>query len=555
MRNNIVLFGLLTLATMVSYGILAAESDDGARSALEQSATQARIDQLVNRVITQFKIPGVAVGIIKDDKVIHLKGYGVANLETQSKVNQETLFKIASNSKAFTAAALAMLVDQGKLDWQDKVVKYLPNFRMYDPWVTKEFNIRDLLTHRSGLRIGAGDLMLWPEPTLFTRQDVIENLRYLKPVTSFRDEYAYDNLLYIVAGELVAKIAGMSWEVFVESQIFAPMKMENCVAGGIDPVVQTNIVAPHAVVSNELLLLAENKMSRQTSLMAAAGGIKCSAADLLKWITVQLNHGEMANGEHLFSDAQARKMWTPVTVLPISKSSQEFDKTTHRSYALGWRVSDYYGHWQVSHTGSLAGSRSKIILLPNLKLGIVILTNQQSNYARNALSRGLLAELVPHRNDYDNKDWVAFYKEQLDERVKLALETPPLEKKNRTEKHIADNEAQNNLLGIYQDKWFGQITLSREESGIVFTAAKSPRMKGKVYAHAKNQWWVKWDDRSHNADAWLFFKPNAEHTSNPFDNEEEVTLTMKAISKTTDFSFDFEDLHLVKQEEKKTERH
>ena len=532
----------------------ATENDEASRSALEQSATEAKIDLLVNKVMTEFQVPGIAIGVIQGGKTIHLKGYGIANIESKTDVNQDTLFKIASNSKAFTAAALAILVDREKLNWHDKVVSYLPNFKMYDAWVTKEFNIRDLLTHRSGLRIGAGDLMLWPEPTLFTRQDVIENLRFLKPVASFRDKYAYDNLLYIVAGEIVAKISGMSWEDFIHSQIFTPLKMENCLAGGIDPAIHTNIIAPHGVISGELTMLAENQMSRQTSLMAAAGGIKCSASDLLKWVSTQLNHGKMEHGAELFSELQASEMWKPVTTLPMSTSSRLLDKATHRSYALGWRISDYYGHLQVSHTGTLSGSMSKVILLPDQQIGIVILTNQQSSYARNALARGLLSELVgvnvkDVNNENKDRDWVAFYKEQQEEKLKNELTTVPQEKKNRTEKHIADNDAQNYLLGIYQDPWFGKVTLSRVEDAIIFAAEKSPRIKGKLYAHAKNQWWVKWDDRSHEADAWLFFEVlNPGPTSNPFDIEDQIILKMKAIADDADWSFDFEDLYFTKLE-------
>ncbi|MCF6194779.1 MAG: serine hydrolase, partial [Kangiellaceae bacterium] len=304
----------------------------------------------------------------------------------------------------------------------------------------------------------------------------------------------------------------------------------------------------------ELTMLAENQMSRQTSLMAAAGGIKCSAADLLKWVLTQLNHGKMENGDELFSELQAREMWKPVTTLPLSSSSRLLDKSTHKSYALGWRISDYYGHLQVSHTGTLAGSMSRIILLPDQQLGIVILTNQQSSYARKALARGLLSELVQvnvtdANNENKDKDWVVFYKEQQEEKTKNELATPPQEKKNRTEKHIADNDAQNNFLGVYQDPWFGKITLSRLEDHIIFAAEKSPRIKGKLYAHAKNQWWVKWNDRSHEADAWLFFEIlNPGPTSNPFDTEDQVIIKMKAIEDDADWSFDFEDLYFTKLE-------
>ena len=170
-----------------------------------------QVDELVDRTLKTFNVPGIAVAIVKDGKIIHAKGYGVKSILTNEKVDANTLFGIASNSKAFTSAALAMLVDEGKVKWDDKVIKYLPNFKMYNDYVTNEFTIRDLLTHRSGLGLGAGDLMIWPDGSNFTAQDIIQNLQYLKPVSAFRTQYDYDNLLYIVAGEVIRVASGLSW--------------------------------------------------------------------------------------------------------------------------------------------------------------------------------------------------------------------------------------------------------------------------------------------------------------------------------------------------------
>src|SRR5580765_8357045 len=183
------------------------------------------IDSLVERTMAAYQVPGVAVGIVKDGKVVFAKGYGVRELGLPGKVNADTLFAIASNTKAFTTAALAILVDEGKLHWDDRVIDYLPEFRLYDPYVTREFTIRDLVTHRSGLGLGAGDLLLFPN-TDFGAADVIRALRYLKPVSGFRSEYAYDNNLYIVAGALIPAITGEPWEDFVTKRILLPLKMD-----------------------------------------------------------------------------------------------------------------------------------------------------------------------------------------------------------------------------------------------------------------------------------------------------------------------------------------
>lgn len=191
-----------------------------------QPLKTADIDRLVIRTMETFNVPGIAVAVIKDDNVVHMKGYGVSSIITGKKTDENTLFAIASNSKAFTAATLGILVDEGKIRWETRVTDIIPEFRLYNSYVTEDFNIKDLLTHRSGLGLGAGDLMLWPDSSLFTREEIIHNLRYLKQVSPFRTKYDYDNLLYIVAGEIVARISGQSWEQFVEQRIMKPLGMD-----------------------------------------------------------------------------------------------------------------------------------------------------------------------------------------------------------------------------------------------------------------------------------------------------------------------------------------
>ena len=209
------------------------------------------VDTLVNEVLTTFNVPGAAVGVIKDGKILLSKGYGLQDVNQSLAIDQKTLFKIASTTKAFTAAALAILVDQNKVSWESKVVDIIPNFALYDEWVTKEFTIADLLTHRSGLARFAGDLMLWPEPAGFSRNEIINNLKHLRPASGFRSEYAYDNLLYIVAGEVVAKLTGTSWEDFIEKNIFSPLQMKRCFAGAVPAKQMTNIAQPHGLINNK----------------------------------------------------------------------------------------------------------------------------------------------------------------------------------------------------------------------------------------------------------------------------------------------------------------
>ena len=227
-----------------------------------QQLSNTQIDSLVERSMKAFDVPGIAVGIIKDGKIIHAKGYGVRSLNTKQQTDENTLFGIASNSKAFTCTALGMLVDEGKIKWDDKVRDYIPEFKLYSPYVTEEFTIRDLLTHRSGLGLGAGDLMFFPDSSDFELKDIIYNLRFLKQVSGFRTKYDYDNLLYIVAGEVLARVTGKSWDAFVEERIFKPLGMDKT-AGSFDRLKdKSNVIEGHAAVNGKVQVIARSKIGR-----------------------------------------------------------------------------------------------------------------------------------------------------------------------------------------------------------------------------------------------------------------------------------------------------
>ena len=236
-------------------------------------------------------------------------------MNTRQKVDENTLFGIASNSKAYTAAALGILVDEQKIKWDDKVTQYIPEFKMYNPWVTEEFTIKDLLTHRSGLGLGAGDLMMWPDSSNFTKADIIHNLRYLKPVSSFRTKYDYDNNLYIVAGEIVARASGMSWEDFVEKRIMQPLGFAASAASIARLKSTSNIIDPHAPVNGKVQVI--NIDWSETA--NAAGGIYSNLTDMSKWVIMQLNHGKFGDelSQQLFSEEVQQEMWTPQTIIPV----------------------------------------------------------------------------------------------------------------------------------------------------------------------------------------------------------------------------------------------
>jgi CubicO group peptidase (beta-lactamase class C family) len=492
--------------------------------------TEQEVDVLVNRTLTTFNVPGIAVAIVKDGKVVMAKGYGVKSILTNQKVDANTLYGIASNSKAFTSAALAILVDEGKIKWDDKVITYLPNFKMYNEYVTNEFTIRDLLTHRSGLGLGAGDLMFWPSGSDFTVQDVIHNLQYLKPVSGFRTKYDYDNLLYMVAGEVVNKVSGMSWPEFVENKIMKPLEMKNSAASFVRLKDTSNVIVPHVPIDGKLKVISRYK----NQILDAAGGIYSNVNDMSKWVIMQLNNGKYGTeNKQIFSEKEHNEMWTPQTIIPVTTKPPY--NTHFRSYGLGWFLSDVKGYKQVTHTGGLEGIVTQVTLLPELNLGIIVLTNQQSGDAFSAITNTIKDSYLGIKSE----DYVTLYRkwEKEDEETgdKTTDEVWSLVTKNKTENIKIDI---NNYVGTYKDVWFGEIVISEKKGKLFFTSKRSPQLAGELFLHKDKNLVVKWNNAFFHADAHLFFE---------FDkNGKAIGIKMKPISELTDFSYDFQDLDFKK---------
>jgi CubicO group peptidase (beta-lactamase class C family) len=492
--------------------------------------SEKQIDELVEKTIRNFDVPGISVAIVKDGKIIHAKGYGVKSILTKEKVDANTLFGIASNSKAFTSAALAMLVDQGKIKWDDKVIKYLPNFKMYNEYVTNEFTIRDLLTHRSGLGLGAGDLMFWPGGADFTPKDVVENLQYLKPVSAFRTKYDYDNLLYIVAGEVIQKASGKSWCDFIEERIMKPLEMNNSAASFVRLKDTTNVIAPHVPTDGKLKVVSRY----QDHIFDAAAGIYSSVNDLSKWMIMQLQNGKYGSeNKSLFSEKEHTEMWTPQTIMPINTMPPY--NSHFKSYGLGWQLSDVKGYKQVAHTGGLEGIVTQVTLFPELNLGIVVLTNQQSGAAFSAITNTI-------KDSYLNipySDYVELYskreKDNIAEADKTTTEVWATIAKNKKDKLKIDLKK---YSGTFKDDWFGAILISEKKGKLFFKSIRSPKLIGEIFFYKDNTLVVKWNTRSFNADAFLSFELDKNGNLN--------VLKMKPISELTDFSYDFQDLNFIK---------
>ncbi|MBS1746557.1 MAG: serine hydrolase [Bacteroidetes bacterium] len=498
-----------------------------------QPITISQVDTVVERAMKTFNVPGIAVAIVKDGKTLLEKGYGVTSLNTMQKMNEHTRFGIASNSKAFTTASLGILVDEGKLKWNDRVTDYIPGFKLYAPYVTENFTIRDLITHRSGMGLGAGDLMIWPDSSTFTLTDIIHNLRYLKQVSDFRTKYDYDNLLYIVAGEVVARVSGMSWEKFVQTKIMDPLQMTESAPNYELLKDKNNVIDPHAPVNGKVQVI-----HRDWKYVAdAAGGIYSSVHDMCKWVTMQMNDGKYGDDltKQLLEKSTHEEMWTPQTIIPVLGPTPY--NTHFASYGLGWFLSDEMGYKVATHTGGLAGIVTQVTLIPEMKLGIIVFTNQQSG----AAFRSITNTIKDSYYGIKGKDWVKQYKELVDKSVSDA--------KAITDKIWHDIDAAqlkntasvdfSKYTGTYTDPWFGDVVISEKNGKPWFDSKNSPRLTGEMVYYKGNTFIVKWDDRSMDADAYVMF--TLDYQGNPDG------IKMKPISPLTDFSFDFQDLDFARK--------
>ena len=489
---------LRTARRLVVAALVAGLLSSGPASAADGLDASA-IDRLARRAMETFDVPGMAIGVVRDGQVVYARGHGVRELGRDGAVDSDTMFKIASNSKAFTAAALAILVDEGRIEWNGAVSDYIPEFRMNDPWVTAHLSVVDLLTHRAGLVEHAGDLMLWPDPNHFTRQDVIRGLRHFPLVSDFRDSYNYDNVLYIVAGEIVPRVTGQAFEAFVDERILRPVGMDRCFMGAIPADQMHNLAAPHGVVDGELAVIERSRIHGEAALYAAAGGVVCSLDDMLDWVQLQLGRGTSPGGVRIFSAERSDEMWRPENSWGVSARSYEWHRTHFNGYGLGWRLSDVHGYKEVSHTGSLAGMRAWTLMHPELDLGIVVLSNGSSSSARNAVMQTLRYAYLPE----GQRDWVTLYRE-LDDAAEA--EAGQAAATTGFTPGVVAARPLERYAGVYRDPWFGEVTVTTAEGGLVFAAAKSPKLSGPLEHVTADTFIARWPDRSVGMDAWLRFE-------------------------------------------------
>ncbi|WP_332877688.1 serine hydrolase [Massilia sp. S19_KUP03_FR1] len=491
----------------------------------------------VTRVMKAFDVPGIAIAIVKDGKVVATRGFGVRKLGQPALVDANTLFEVASNSKAFTAAALAMLVDEGKLAWDDPVTKHLPDFQMYDAYVTHEMTVRDLLTHRSGLGLGAGDLLWWPKTT-FSTDEIIEKLRYIKPATSFRSAYAYDNLLYIVAGKIIAAKSGKSWGDTVREKILNPVGMTGTTTSLAEGAAIANQSGPHSKVNDRITLVKPFPVPNAVG----AVGINTNAEDIARWMQVLLDGGKIAakgmdaNGKpvRLYSDARAKDLWTAQTPIMIGEPPAALAATrpNFSAYGLGFRLRDYHGQKVAMHGGALIGFYSRLVLVPESKLGIAIFTNAESDEALDAMQYRLLDQYM----GIAPTDWIGII---ADQEKKIHAKELARVKAADTSRVAASKPslALADYDGDYQDAWYGKATIGHVGKKQILTFTRTPDLTGELEHFQHDTFIVRWKQRSLHADAYVTFALNPDGSID--------RMRMAPVSTETDFSYDFQDLNFV----------
>ena len=491
------------------------------------------LDALVEDAMMKFNVAGVAVGMVKDGKVIHLKGYGVKSITTNEKMNEYTNFAIGSTSKAFTTAALSILEEEGKIGWNEKVIKYIPEFKMYNDYVTSNFTIQDLLTHRSGIGEGAGDLMALPDGTDFTIKDVATCFQYFKPVSPFRTHFDYDNLLYLVAGEVIARVSGMSYEDFVQKRILQPLQMNNSYASYALTKSKGNVSSPHSSQTGTIRVIP----TFEDKINSACGGIWSNVADLSKWMLVHLNKGKYGADlkTSLFSEKNHQEMWQLHTIIK-AESTPRYN-THFCGYGLGWDLEDKRGNLSVSHTGGGPGMLCIISMIPDLNLGIVVLTNTSNGGG--PLLYAVTNTIIDSYLGLDDYGWVDKYFKNLneernseDEATKKAWAT--VEKAKKTQIIYED------YIGIYEDKWFGKIEVFLKGNQLWFKSYRSPKLNGPMFFYQATTFAIKWEYQDMNCDAFAIFSLD--------ENGKATSIKMKGISPNIDFSFDFPDLDLQRVE-------
>jgi CubicO group peptidase (beta-lactamase class C family) len=438
-----------------------------------------RIDQLAETVRVDWQVPGLSLAIVKEGELLFAKGYGVRELGQEAPVDADTLFVIASNSKAFVTAALSILVVEGKLKWEDRAANYLPELRLYDPLATHEITIRDLVSHRSGLGTFSGDLLWYG--TTYSPAEILQRVRHLKPVGSFRNQYGYQNLMFIAAGQIVERVSGQPCSQFVQQRLLNPTHMTRTTTSIRD--FKDNVASPHNESGGTLRVLPHDDMDN----CWGACGLNSSAHDLSRWLRLQLARGEL-DGQRVLDRNQVWQMWQPSIAMPVSEEAATFNPTRQFSaYGLGWAISSYQGRRVIGHGGGLDGMISQTAMMPEENLGVVVLTNSESPVS--TILRDSIFDILLDVSD--PKDWNSAYKERYNDRRDREQQARVKWEAERVPDTVPTLSLEQ-YCGTYRCPLYGDVTIGLEEEKLVLRMVPAPDFVADLSHRHYNCFELKW---------------------------------------------------------------
>lgn len=412
------------------------------------------LDTYISQAIADWGIAGVSIAVVKGDQVVYADGHGVRDVDGGAQVDENTLFAIGSNTKVFTAVAAGMMVDEGRMSWDDRVTLHLPGFRLYDPYVSREMTVRDLLSHRSGLG-RRGDLLWYGSE--YDRSEVIDRVRHLEPNSSFRSEYGYQNVMFLAAGEATAAAAGASWDEIVEDRIFTPLGMARSNTSTRALTGDSNVASPHIRVADSLVVVPWRNIDN----IAPAGSINSSAREMAEWLRVLLSSGTRGQ-DTLIQPATLEEIFTPQTILPLAPDTL-FPSVHFRAYGLGLVTQDYRGRKLLWHTGGIDGMLSAVGIVPEEDVGVVVLTNTTGH---NNLHVALMYRALDSYLGGAERDWSGIFLTQTERAESAAAEA----RRAREAKRVMGTSPSLDLAayaGTYRNPVYGDAVVSLEEGGLV----------------------------------------------------------------------------------------
>ncbi|RMF60277.1 MAG: serine hydrolase [Calditrichaeota bacterium] len=447
-----------------------------------QKISHKALDYYIDQAREQWGVPGVAVGVVKDGKLVYRKGFGEREIGKGDRVDGNTLFAIASNSKAFTATAIGLLVSEGKFSWDDPVIKYLPDFQLYDPVATRKITLRDLLCHRSGLGTWSGDLTWFG--SIYDQQEVIRRIRFQPPAFDFRTGYGYSNLMFVVAGAVIEKVTGQSWGEFIESRIFKPLGMERSNTTVTILEKMENVAQPHTRYQGELVTIPY----RNVDNAPAPGAINSSVNDLARWLIMQMGWGKY-QGKTVVDSQIVAEMRKPHTLIPISAARKKLMPSTHfLAYGLGWFLTDYEGRFLVYHTGGLDGMFSFVGFIPEENLGVVVLTNLDDHQLMRALAFHLFDAFL----GIDFKDWNKIYWDRHQKQLKSHKESKTPVKGKGTSLPLSV------YAGTYRSEIYGKAAIREKDGELTITLLAHPNITGTLTPYLNDIFLARWSDKVWN---------------------------------------------------------